>query len=469
MPLRDWNDSFGTLLAKLRHAAGLTQEQLADRAELSVRAISSLECGARYPRRLTLDRLSEALNLTLAQRADLIAAAAGGRRRPAAPGVLLATAGPAGALTGRHTELAELRAHLNGAGPAVLTFDGEPGIGKSRLLAEAVAIAQRAGLPVLVGAGRRGADRYAPVVDALADHVRRTAPDQLAARLRGCVGLDLLLPELAGQVPLRQGSHQERRLAFEAAGRYLDNVAGGGRVVLVLDDVQWAGPDTAELLGYLVRGRGYLRVVTACRAGDPAVGGPLGLVAADLARLHLLRGRRLAPLPPPHADALVTATAVGAPLADASRARILRRAGGLPLFLVELTRAAAAVPAGLPGARADLPWHLRLAVVQQLAALPEPVGRLLRRAALAGPTVTAERLAGPHGSAEETLDLLDAARRYRVLDETRHGFRFRYPLVREVLVAGLGPNRRRLWHSALGHPVSHSELVGVATGGDTQG
>src|SRR5262249_56919385 len=67
-----------------------------------------------------------------------------------------------------------------------------------------------------------------------------------------------------------------------------------------------------------------------------------------------------------------------------------------------------------------------------LPILPEPVGRLLRRAALAGPTVTAERLAGPDGSAEETLDLLDAARRYRVLDGTRHGFRFRYPLVREI-------------------------------------
>ncbi len=63
MPVLGWEESFGAHLARLRHRAGLTQEELAHRAELSVRAISSLECGNRLPRRLTVHRLAAARDL----------------------------------------------------------------------------------------------------------------------------------------------------------------------------------------------------------------------------------------------------------------------------------------------------------------------------------------------------------------------------------------------------------------------
>jgi transcriptional regulator with XRE-family HTH domain len=490
MPAQEWDDSFGALLARFRRAAGLTQEQLADRAELSVRAISSLECGSRHPRRLTLDRLAAALDLTSAQRTGLQGAARYGRRRAVPVGTLLPIAGPAGPLVGRRTELAELHAHLTGDGPAVLTYDGEAGIGKSRLLAEAVALGTRIGMPVLVGVGRRDSGPYSPLADALADHVRRTPPSVLAAQLRGCAGLELLLPELAdrtrpgwpgpastmqsatgagasterggpstdggGVEPGRQG----RRLMFEAAGRFLDNIAGTGNLLLVLDDLHWAGPDTAELLAYLVRRSWrYLRLIAACRTGDVGPGTPLGQCAADLARLHLVRGRRLAPLTPPESDALISVTDGEAALSETVRTRIVRLSGGLPLFLVELTRAALDAPpdpaaSTLPASGATtrsgaqrVPWHLRLAVVHQLSVLPEPVVLLLRRMAVAGPTVTVAQLVGDERDAELVLDRLDVARRYRILDETRYGFRFRYPLVREVLAVGMGPNRRRLWRS----------------------
>jgi hypothetical protein len=150
----------------------------------------------------------------------------------------------------------------------------------------------------------------------------------------------------------------------------------------------------------------------------------------------MVRGRRLAPLTPLEADALVAAAAAPAGLPQTERARIVRRAGGLPLFLVELTRH------GTEGA--SVPWHLRLAVVHQLAALPDPVVRLLGRLAALGGTVPVDRLVRPDQPVELVLDQLDVARRYRILDETRVGFRFRYPLVREVLASGLGLARRRL-------------------------
>jgi transcriptional regulator with XRE-family HTH domain len=520
MPAQEWEDSFGSHLARLRRAAGLTQEQLADRAGLSVRAISSLECGSRHPRRLTLDRLAVALDLTGAQRNGLHDTARYERRRAVPVGTLLPIAGPVGPLVGRRTELVELHAHLTGDGPAALSYDGEAGIGKSRLLAEAVALGARIGMPVLVGIGRRDSDPYSPIADALADHLRRTPPSLLATQLRGCAGLELLLPELADRArpgafsaapgagtagagaagagaagagaagagaPNGPGApggargsggpgQQARRLMFEAVGRFLDNIAGAGRLLLVLDDLHWAGPDTAELLAYLVRRSWpYLRLVTACRAGDVAPGSPLGQCAADLARLRLVRGRRLAPLTGPEADALVGAVAGDKPLPEAARSRITRLSGGLPLFLVELTRAAVDEPAGAEVAAEGVPWHLRLAVVHQLAALPEQVTLLLRRMAVAGPAVPLAQLVTGEHDVELVLDRLDVARRYRILDETRNGFRFRYPLVREVLAGGLGPNRRRLWRSGVsiaaprsGAPSTPTPRAGTARSADVR-
>src|SRR5262249_44580804 len=155
-----------------------------------------------------------ALGLSADQRGELVRAAQVQRRRPAPVGMLLDGGFGNGPLIGRRIELAELHSHLAGDGPPVVSYEGEPGIGKSRLLAEAVTMGTAAGMPVLVGVGRRGADPYAPLVEALADHVRRTSAGALAAQLRGCAGLDALLPELAHRFDER--GQQGRRLMFEA-------------------------------------------------------------------------------------------------------------------------------------------------------------------------------------------------------------------------------------------------------------
>ncbi len=69
---------------------------------------------------------------------------------------------------------------------------------------------------------------------------------------------------------------------------------------------------------------------------------------------------------------------------------------------------------------------------------------MLRRIAVAGPLVAIETLTATAASVDRLLDALDAAVRHRILDESRHGVRFRYPLMREVLLEDLGPARRRL-------------------------
>jgi DNA-binding XRE family transcriptional regulator len=68
-------ESFGWLLRRYRLAAGLTQEDLAERAGLSVGGLSALESGKRQtPYRHTVTLLAQALGLTPSEAATLEAA-----------------------------------------------------------------------------------------------------------------------------------------------------------------------------------------------------------------------------------------------------------------------------------------------------------------------------------------------------------------------------------------------------------
>jgi transcriptional regulator with XRE-family HTH domain len=69
--------AFGRTLRRFRQLAALSQEELAERAGLSVKAIGALERGERrYPYPHTLDVLARALDLGVDDRRTLVAAAA---------------------------------------------------------------------------------------------------------------------------------------------------------------------------------------------------------------------------------------------------------------------------------------------------------------------------------------------------------------------------------------------------------
>src|SRR5439155_24518426 len=114
--------AFGDVLRAYREAAGLTQEDLAERTGLSREAISALERGARRrPHPYTIRILAETLRLAEADRALFEATARGprgGDMRPPVARPTLPT--PPLPLIGRMPELALLERHLGCAGPPLL-------------------------------------------------------------------------------------------------------------------------------------------------------------------------------------------------------------------------------------------------------------------------------------------------------------------------------------------------------------
>jgi tetratricopeptide (TPR) repeat protein/transcriptional regulator with XRE-family HTH domain len=443
---------FGEVLRRYRAARELTQEGLAERAGVSARTVSDLERGINVsPRKDTLLLLAEALQLSDVERQRLEDAARAETPPPFAR--------PSGAATpplvGRAAELALLARHVAGEGPPVLLLAGEPGIGKSRLLQMAAERARDHGWRVLEGGCQRrgGQEPYAPLLGALQRYLRGRSPAQARGELQGCAWLVRLLPELAdGAIePLPAWSlspEHEHRLMTAAAVRFLANVAGPTGTLLVLDDLHWAGPEALELLATLVRtAAAPLRVVGAYRDSEVGANDPLSTLLADLAQAGLVARRLIDPLSYVDAADLLATLLVGTTGTQmTAQDAILRRAGGVPYFLMSWVQA---VGQGEQASTdAALPWSVAQSVLQRVRALPEVSREVLGVAAVIGRVAPRPLLAAVVAQPENALvAALDAACRARLLEE--HGddaYRFVHDMIRETVEADLGAARRAMLH-----------------------
>jgi DNA-binding NarL/FixJ family response regulator len=347
-------------------------------------------------------------------------------------------------LVGRTAELETLAAAtaaLSRGHPAALALAGEPGIGKTRLLAELAERAERDRHLVLAG-GASELERDLPFsvfVDALDEHAEALEPRVLA-------GLDdHTRAELAHVLPSLEpgarsqgaGLQQERYRAHRAVRRLLEALAQERPLVLVLDDLHWADSGSVELLGGLLRRPPSAPVLLAFavrpRQLPERLAGPMDRAQAGgwLTRIELT------PLGADDARRLL-----GDDVSGGVAAALFDESGGNPFYLQQLARALGSRLAALPAAGevslagVTVPRMVAAALADELAVLSDDARRVLQGAAVAGdpfePELAAAAAAVPEPVVADGLDELLRLDLVRPTEVPRR-FRFRHPLVRQAV------------------------------------
>jgi DNA-binding CsgD family transcriptional regulator/tetratricopeptide (TPR) repeat protein len=336
------------------------------------------------------------------------------------------------ALHGRDRELAVLGEALNrlriGAG-AVVVIEGAPGIGKSRLLAEAMRIA--AGRSIAVGLGEtdpsEAAVELAPLLRALFD------------------GAAPVLRRSAW--PTMRGGPEQRYWLVQDLESLLEDAAAVRPVLVCLDDLQWADGGTLAALRALPARLDSVPVawVLATRPIQP--GTALDGVVEQLTS----RGARritLEPLDPAAVSALTSEVMRASP--DQALLQLAADAAGNPFFLVELLRGLreerlvriADGEARLVEAR--LPARIAAGMRHRLARLSGPARQLAVAAASLGRNFTVGELASMLGAPAASLltpveQLIEAG----VFTERADRLAFRHDIIHEAVRASTAVSARR--------------------------
>ncbi|WP_409495111.1 BTAD domain-containing putative transcriptional regulator [Amycolatopsis sp. cmx-11-12] len=222
----------------------------------------------------------------------------------------------------------------------------------------------------------------------------------------------------------------------QAVASYL---TGAEPLLLVLDDLHWAGEETLALLTSVLAEP--VLIVATYRGTDPSsrLTDFLGRAArAEPVRVYL------GGLPETAVADLVRAT-TGQEIDAETAGVILRRSGGNAFFVRELARLLAAEG---PAALDTVPPGVRDVVRHRVEALPDEARGVVRRAAVIGTDVDLgllEALAG-----ETALDAVEIAVRHGFLTERApHRFRFAHALVRDTLYHDLSRSRRAREHGRI--------------------
>jgi predicted ATPase len=375
--------------------------------------------------------------------------------------------------TGRTAELRRLTRRLDEAcagNGGVVLLAGEPGIGKTRTIAEVAETARAQGALVLWGRCYEGeaARPFGPFVEALGEYVRSTAPEVL----RGDLGLHAApltrlvpllrerLPDLAEPAALEPA--EERVRLLDAVAQSLLALAARVPTALVLDDLHWADAGTVALLRHVARfaPRARLLVLGAYRDVEVASDHPLTEALGTLPRETSYEQLGLGGLDAAAIKELVD-TIAEREMPAMWVETLTRETSGNPFFLREvllhLTEEGALgfadgnAPPGPESLR--LPETVRQVIARRLTRLPDTTTQLLGVAAAFTGGIDFEVARRVAGLEERTaLDALDAALEAQLLvaaSGQAHAYDFTHALVRHTLYEGLSPARQARLHRAI--------------------
>ena len=470
--------AFGDLLRRHRVLGGMSQEELAERARLSARAISDLERGVkRTPRRDTVQLLVEALKLSgETRRAFVTAAREPAARRTPRPAPHGPTGGflgavPEGSLIGREAELlviqAQIGAVVEGSG-RLLAVAGEPGVGKTRISQEAMLACLDRGFVVATGRCYEPHQSvpYYPFLEALSS-LHAAAPEPVRAELpTRWPHVMRLLPEGPGSASSATGAspHEEQQRLFWAMTDFLQEISETAPVAVLLDDLHWADDASLELLQHLARHTRAHRVLLLGAYRDVDIGPqhPLGRALLDLEREYLVERVSVRRLDHEGTMSLIS-DRMGQELSDGFSELLYRHTDGHPLFVREVLRAL--IERGdvyrrdgrwesREIAAIGVPESVRATIADRVFRLGERAQESLRAASVLGQAFDFDDLQAMSGLSEDELEAaLEEALAAGLLYEVGDAYVFNHGLTQQALYTEQPRRRRRRLHLAAGRAI----------------
>jgi len=313
-----------------------------------------------------------------------------------------------------------------------LVLRGEPGIGKSRLLAQCERTARERGMGVLTTTGVQS-EAHLPFAGL--HQLLRPVRDR-ASELR-----DVQRAALDAAFGLTHEAAPERFRIAMAALDLVSDVATDAPLLLVVEDAHWLDRATADVLAFVARRieSDPILLLAAIRDGYPSALGEAGLPEHKLVGLD-------------DATAAALLDAVAPELPIGTRTRVLREAAGNPLAILELPAVVGrhedeqSVAGGLL-----LTERLERAFADRVRDLPDATQLVLLVAALSDEDSVDEILRVTTAVAGTSVDL-DAAGpavEAGIVDAGLQTLRFRHPLIRSAVAQSAGLAERRRVHEAL--------------------
>lgn len=361
-------------------------------------------------------------------------------------------------LVGRHEELEQILANLNGDSPTehrLIIVAGEAGVGKTRFVDEVGNRARQLGFHVLAGGciDLGGAYPYAPFAEALRDLSRQLSPGAFGSLLEvGHGELARLLPPVGTPTSVESGAglsySSPQASLFEGLLRFLLQIAETAPVLVLIEDLHWADRSSLDLLSFLARNirTDRLNLLATYRTDEVVRKHPLTPFLAELERSGRAERVTLARLGRKEVAQLLAAIQGGSPEPHVVD-QIYARSEGNPFFAEEL------LAAGLPTDR--LPETLREVLLTRAASLTGRSRDVLRVASAAGRRVSGTLLATVSARKEdELLPALREAVAHQILMVEESGtahedvYVFRHALMQEAVYTDLLPGERTRLHAS---------------------
>jgi len=379
-----------------------------------------------------------------------------------------------GSVVGRLSELGAIETELTAArnGLAAVSLEGEPGIGKTRLLVAGMQLAHKAGFtPVAVAADE---ELRAPFLlmrsilsaAATVEEIAGTDADEMLARaLKDLSGrTDHSLDSLpADQRLLRQ---------FDLAALALRSLALDKPLALFVDDLQWADEDSLRALRYAVRtdAASPIFLALAMRPEETATVSEAVTLLADMERMGLVRRLKVGRLQPTETTAFLRQH-LGGDVDPMSAATVHAQAEGVPFILEELAHAYrdAGMIQQIDGVwtlarNADrlAPSAVQTLIQRRSGRLPEETKTALSEAAVLGRSFSLKDLqaikarlgdpdadAGDDRMAESLAPAVATGLLHQHPQGTPADYSFSHEQIRQYSLEALSPPRRRAIHVAI--------------------